>query len=128
MSNPQLVFDQEKSNNLEIKYKSTKTKDFYIDKQKYILKISYINDLLVFEILEENSIPLKEYNLYINYEELKQINKYFINFENIEEIFNSLKKLLSDNNLELIKEEKEMKIKIKNILTNKHFFINIPIK
>ena len=128
MSNPQLDFDQEKSNNLEIKYKSTEIKDFFIDKQKYILKISYNNDLLVFEILEENSIPLKEYNLYLNYEELKQINKYFINFENIEEIFNSLKKLLSDNNLELIKEEKEMKIKIKNILTNKHFFINIPIK
>ena len=128
MSESSLNFEKDNKNNLEIKYNSTETFDFLIDKQKYILKLSYNNDILAFDIIEKDSIPLMEFSLYQNYEELKQINKYFINFENLEEIFSSLKRLISDNNLELIKGEKEIIIKIKNILTNNYFLINIPIK
>ena len=123
-----LESENKNNNNMDIKFKSTEIFDFLIDDKKYILKLSYNNEILAFEILEKNELSLKDFNLYQNYEQLKQIDKYFLLFENIEEIFNSLKRLISDKNLSLIKGENEIKIEIKNSLTNKYFFINIPLK
>ena len=128
MSTPPLAFEQQMNNNLEIKFKSMEMFDFYIEGKKFLLKLSYNNEILCFNIVEDKSLSLKEYILYQNHEELKTIDKYFMLFENIEEIFNSLKRLISDNNLSLIKEKNDIKIKIKNSLTNKHFIINIPQK
>jgi hypothetical protein len=99
-----------------------------IEGKKYILKISYNDEILYFNILEENSFPIKEYRLYNNYEDLKQIDKYFSLFDTIEEIFISMKRLKSNNSISLEKGEQEMKIKIVNTLTNKHFYMNIPMK
>ena len=123
-----LESENKNNNNMNIKFKSTEIFDFLIDDKKYIIKLSYNNEILAFEILEKNELSLKDFNLYQNYEQLKQIDKYFLLFENIEEIFNSLKRLISDKNLSLIKGENEIKIEIKNSLTNKYFFINIPLK
>ena len=128
MSTPPLAIEQQVINNPEIKFKSTEIFDFYIEEKKFILKLSYNNEVLCFNVLEDKSLSLKEYILYQNYEELKKIDKFFILFENIEEIFNSLKRLISENNLSLIKEKDEIKIKIKNSLTNKYFEIYIPQK
>lgn len=114
--------------NIHIKYKSMEIFKFLIEKKKFIFKILFNNDILGFNINEENSTPLKEFALYKNYDELKKIDKFFCLFENIEEIYNSLKRLICSKNLKLIKEEKQMKIKIKNSLTDKYFYINIPIK
>jgi len=128
METPLKPLEPENKNNMENKFKSTEIFNFLIDEKKFILKLSYNNEILSFEILEENELSLKEFSLYRNYEQLRQIDKYFLLFENIEEIFNSIKRLISDNNLTLVKGENEIKIEIKNTLTNKNFFINIPKK
>ena len=59
---------------------------------------------------------------------LFKIDKYFLLFEKTEEVFNSFKKLFSDKLINFTEEEKQIKIKIHNSITNKDFFINIPIK
>ena len=127
MSLPPLAFETPKIN-IKKSFKSTEKYDFMIENKKYILNISYNEEIIQFHIIEENSFPLKEYNLYNNFDDLKQIDKFFYLFENIGDIFTSLKRLKSNNNLKLIKEEQEMKIEIQNSLTNKNFFITIPKK
>ena len=67
-----------------------------------------------------------QYILNQNLSELFKIDKYFLLFEKTEEVFNSFKKLFSDKHINLIEEEKQMKIKIHNSITNKYFCINIP--
>ena len=79
--------------NIHIKYKSMDIFKFLIEKKKFILKILFNNDILGFNINEENSTSLKEFVLYKSFDELKKIDKFFCLFENIEEIYNSLKKL-----------------------------------
>ena len=128
MSTPPLAFEQQMNNNLEIKFKSMEIFYFYIEEKRFLLKLSYNNEILCFNVLEDKLLSLKEYILYQNYAELKKIDKFFFLFENIEEIFNSLKRLISEKNLTLLKEEDEIKIQIKNSLTNKHFEIKIPQK
>ena len=57
-----------------------------------------------------------------------KIDKFFVLFEKTEEVFNSFKKLFSENNLNLIEEDNIIKIKILNSITNKYFFIVVPRK
>ena len=83
---------------------------------------------MFFEIDEENIFQRKEFNLYQSLEELIKIDKYFRQFDNLEEVFNSIKILIMNKNLTIIKEDKLMKIKINNPNLNKEFFINIPLK
>ena len=83
---------------------------------------------MFFEIDEENVFQRKEFNLYQSLEELIKIDKYFRQFDNLEEVFNSIKILIMNKNLTIIKEDKLMKIKINNPTLNKEFFINIPLK
>ena len=83
---------------------------------------------MFFEIEEENDFQRKEFNLYQSLEELIKIDKYFRQFDNLNEVFNSIKILILNKNLTIIKEDKLMKIKINNPILNKEFFINIPLK
>lgn len=109
-------------------FKSTEIFEFTIENKKYILKISYNEEILQFFILEVNIFSPKEYILYSNIDDLKKTDKFFNLFESIEEVFISLKNLKFNNNLTLIKEGQEMKIEIANTITNKKIYINIPIK
>ena len=59
---------------------------------------------------------------------MSKINRYFYQFETIKEVFVSFKKLVSSKNVSVAKEEKYMKLKIKNPINEKEFFINIPLK
>ena len=126
MSTPPLALEQEYENNKKIIYKSSELFDFLIDDEKIILKLSYNKEMLSFEIIDNNSISLKEFCLSQTFEELKKIDKYFILFDNIEDIYNSIRRLVAEKNLEIIKKDNEIKIKIKNSITNKYFYINIP--
>ena len=83
---------------------------------------------MFFEIDEENIFQRKKFNLYQSLEELIKIDKYFRQFDNLNEVFNSIKILILNKNLTIIKEDKLMKIKINNPNLNKEFFINIPLK
>jgi hypothetical protein len=119
--------DEIKSNS-PFKYKAIEIYNFTIKENKYLLKISYNDEQLYFYVIEENSLFQNEFSLCKNYDQLKLIDKFFCLFENIEEIFNSLKRIISDNNLKLIKENKMVKLQIYNSLTNKIFNICLPQK
>ena len=112
----------------KIKFSSTETFNIQINEQKYKLKISYNEKIMFFEIDEENVFQRKEFNLYQSLEELIKIDKYFRQFDNLNEVFNSIKIFILNKNLTIIKEDKIMKIKINNPTLNKEFFINIPLK
>ena len=92
------------------------------------LKIYYNEKIIFFEIEEDDIFPKKEFNLYQSLDELIGIDKYFRQFDNLKEVFDSIKIIISNKNLSIIKEKKSMKIKIDNILSNKVFYINIPLK
>jgi len=128
MSEAPLPNENEIKSNIPFKYKALETYNFSIKGNKYLLKISYNDDQLYFYALEENSLFQNEFSLCQNYDQLKLIDKFFCLFENIEEIFNSLKRIISDKNLTLIKENKMVKIQVYNSLTNKNFNIYLPQK
>ena len=104
-----------------------KNESFELD-NKYILKISFNEEIIFYEIEEKDIFPKKNYNIFLNLEELSKINRYFYQFETIKEVFDSLKKLISSNHASVVKEEKCMKLKLKNPINEKEFFINIPLK
>ena len=112
----------------KINFNSSETFNIEINEQKFKLKISYNEKIMFFEIDEENIFQRKEFNLYQSLEELIKIDKYFRQFDNLNEVFNSIKILILNKNLTIIKEDKLMKIKINNPTLNKEFFINIPLK
>ena len=128
MSVAPLPNEKELISNIPFKYKAIETYNFSIKENKYLLKISYNDDQLYFYVLEENSFLQNEFSLCQNYEQLKLVDKYFSLFENIEEIFNSLKRIISNKNLTLMKENKNVKLQIYNSLTNKNFNICLPQK
>ena len=94
----------------------------------FILNISLNENLIFFEIEEKNKFPKEEYSIYLSLEELGKINKYFLQFDSLKEVFDSLKTLIKRKNLDIIKGEKKMKIKIINPGNDKEFFINILLK
>ena len=104
-----------------------KTEIFQIE-QKYNLKISYNEKIIFFEIEEKDQFPKQDFNIFLNLGELGGINRYFNQFESLEEVFDTLKKLIEQNSLFILKEDKLMKIKIKNPLNNKEYYINVPLK
>jgi len=94
----------------------------------FILNISLNENLIFFEVEEKNKFPKEEYSIYLSLEELGKINKYFLQFDSLKEVFDSLKTLIKRKNLDIIKGEKKMKIKIINPGNDKEFFINILLK
>ena len=103
-------------------------KEFKVD--KFIFKISFNEELMFIEINEEGQfISSNEFNIYINLEQFKKIDNYFAQFVSLSEVCDSFEELIRIKKLSIIKEEKNIRIKINNpILTKKEFEINIPIK
>ena len=97
--------------------------------KNFLLKIIFIyNKLIFFEVEEFNIFSKKEFNIYLSLEEWGKINKYFLQFDSLNEVLQSLNILIIKKNLIIIKEEKLMKIKITNPRNDEVFFINIPYK
>jgi hypothetical protein len=112
----------------KIKFDSKESFEIQSNKKNFLLNISLNEKLIFFKIEEKNIFPKEEYSIYLSLEELGKINKYFLQFDSIKEVFDSLKTLIKRKNLDIIKEEKKMKIKIINPGNDKEFFINIPLK
>ena len=104
-------------------------KKYEIDND-YILNISYNKELMLIEIEAKTiSFPKKQYNLYINLEQLQKLDIYFCQFTSLSEVCDCFEELIKIKNLSVIKEEKLLKIKIINpSLKSKEIFINMPIK
>ena len=85
------------------------------------LTISYNDDIILFkaEEKEENVFPQKEYSVIQRMEDLLNIDKYFRQFDNLKEVFDSLKILINNKTISIIKKENEISLKMKNLNTNK---------
>ena len=94
------------------------------------LTISYNDDIILFkaEEKEANVFPKKEFSLIQSLKDLLDIDRYFRQFDNVKEVFDSIKILINNKNISIIKKEKEVSIKMKNLNTNKEFFINLKLK
>lgn len=111
----------------KIKLENASSFDITTDNMKYKLIISYNNRLICFEI-EKPVFPKQEYYRYLNMEQLSNTNGYFRAFDSIQQIFDSLKIIIEKNNLSILEEGNNIKIKIINPLNNNPFYIEIPSK
>ena len=115
--------------NLNEKYLFTETFDIQANNNQLLkLKISYNQEIIFFEIEEQNNFFKIVYNSYQALNNLLKIDKYFRQFDTLQEVFNSLKVLIQNKNLSIIKDEILIKIKIINTSTNKEFFIILKPK
>ena len=112
----------------DIKFDKSQSFDVKNNEISFKLKILYNDKTLFFEIEKTGEFPQNQYNKYINLEELGKISKFFLQFESSDEVVNSFKDLISNQNLSIIEENKQMKIRITNIHTKKKFDIDIPLK
>ena len=110
--------------------KFNKSQSFHVknNENNFKLTISYNDKILFFEIEKVGEFPKSQYNKYLNLDELGKINKFFLQFESSEEVVNSFKDLISNQNLSIFEDNKQMKIRITNIHTKKKFDIDIPLK
>ena len=92
------------------------------------LKISYNEKIIFFEAEEENVFPKQEFNLYQSLEQLTKIDRYFRQFDELKEVFEFIKTIISKNNLSVIKEDNKMKLKLSNPIINKDIIINLTLK
>jgi hypothetical protein len=128
MSAPIPVIETPKPN-LDFKNK----KSFKLASNKnlnYIFSLSYNEKLILFEIEKEGEFPKKEYNLFLDLDQLYKINKYFNQFENFSDIQTSFETLIEMKKLNINDNEndKVLKINIINPLNKKEFNIDIPLK
>ena len=113
---------------LSINFDTKESFEINSNEKNYVLKISLNEKLIYFEVEEKNVFPKGEYNLYLSLAELGKKNKYFLQFDSLKEVLDSLKKLIEKKNVSIIKDQKVMKIKIINPANDKEIFINIPLK
>jgi hypothetical protein len=112
----------------KIKLENSQSFEVTTDNIKYNLIISYNDKLMCFEIEKLDEFPKKEYYLYLNMEQLSKINRFFIQFNSISEIFNSLKFIIQNNNLSINEEGNNIKMQIINPFSKNSFDVNIPLK
>ena len=109
------IFNAKESFNVKVKEKNFK------------LTISYNENIIFFEIEENDAFPKKIFSLYQSLKELANSDKYFRQFDNLEEVFNAFKILILNNNLYILKNgDNLMQVKFGNL--NKDIIINIPYK
>ena len=126
MATPPSLIDISQKNN--IKFDNSQSFDIKTNDINFTLKISYNDKLLFFEIEKKDEFPKNNYNLSLNFEDLGKINRFFLQFDSTSEVLDSIKLIIKDNNLSIIEENKQMKIKIINPSNQKTFFIDIPLK
>ena len=102
--------------------------EYKINNIKYLLKIFNDKNNLGFSIETLNSFPKKEYYYVSSLKNLQSINRFFLFFENTEEIKMSLVKMANEKNLTFLEEKDKCTIYITNTINDSKFCLNIPIK
>ena len=113
---------------IEIKYNKEASYEVDSNGKKYKLKISNNESIIFFEIEEINVFPKQDFNIHLNLEQLCKINKFFLQFDNLKEISDSLKKIIDNKNAKIEKREKEMIITFINPMNAKEFKLSLPLK
>ena len=112
----------------KIKLENASSFDITTDNMKYKLIISYNDRLICFEIEKSGQFPKQEYYLYLNMEQLSNKNRFFLQFESIQQIFETLKSMIENKNLSIIEEGNNMRMKITIPFPKNSFYIDIPSK
>ena len=97
-----------------------------IDETNFDIEIICQNELLTIRINQANLILKSIYEKTFSKQELDELNKYFILFDDILEIFNKFVDLFQNNFFKGERKEEEIILQVKNILID--FSLNIPIK
>ena len=126
MSCPPLAADDDKL--IEIKYNKKESYEIDSNGKKYNFKISNNESIIFFEIEEINASPKQEFNIHLNLEQLCKINKFFLQFDNLNEISDSIKKIIDNKNAKIEKREKEMILTLINPMNMKEFNLSLPLK
>ena len=92
------------------------------------LIISNNENIIFFEIEEINTLPKQDFNIHLNLEQLCKINKFFLQFDNLKEISDSIKKIIDNKNANIEKREKEMILTLINPMNQKEFNLSLPLK
>ena len=92
------------------------------------LKISYNKKIIFLEAEEKNVFPKQEFSLYQSLEQLTITDKFFRQYDELKEVFEFIKTIISKNNLSVIKEKDKMKLKLSNSLLNRDIIINLILK
>ena len=111
-----------------IKFDKNETYEYESNNKIYTLKISNNENIIYFEIEEKNNFPKQDFNIYLNLENLYKINKFFLQFENLNEVSDSMKKLIENKSIKIEKKEKEILLIIINRNNMKEFNMSIPLK
>ena len=89
------------------------------------LIISNNENIIFFEIEEINTLPKQDFNIHLNLEQLCKINKFFLQFDNLNEISDSIKKIIDNKNANIEKREKEMILTLINPMNMKKFNLSL---
>ena len=92
---------------LNINFTTKESFEIHSNEKNYILKVSLNDKLIFFEVEEKNIFPKGEYNLYLSLDELGKINRYFLQFDSLKEVLESLKKLIDKKKFINIKRRKK---------------------
>ena len=96
--------------------------------QKYKFIISNNSKSIQFIIEDTISFPKNEYIYTSTLEELQKLNRYFLFFQNVQEVSQNLIKSSKKNNLSVIIENNICKIKIINQINDEEFTIELSKK
>ena len=123
------TLDLEKKSDFKgIKFSKKEEFDFESNNIKYKLVISNNENIIYFKIKEINHLSKQDFNIYLNLEQLCKINKFFVQFENLNEVSESFKKLFENKSIKIETKDKEVLLTIINPMNMKEFNMSIPLK
>ena len=111
-------------NPLEITEQS-ETVEFELNKEKYKLTISNNSNDIEIKLEELFSMKKNEYFLKTNLKDLQNVNRFFGFFTNLNEVNQSLIKLVRKNSIDISKDDAFCKFKIINPVNDEEFFIEL---
>lgn len=103
----------------------SETIEFELNKEKYKLTISNNSSKIQFKIEDLLSLKKNKYFLQTNLKELQNIDRFFLIFENLNEVNQSLIKQVRKNNVDISKDGNVCKLKINNPVNDKEFTIEL---
>ena len=109
---------------LEITQQSEKL-EFELNKEKYKLTISNNSNNIEFKLEELFSLKKNVYFFETNLKELQNTNRFFFFFTNLNEVTQSLIKIVRKNFIDISKDDNLCKFKIINPINDEEFFIEL---
>lgn len=91
-----------------IKYNKKISCQIGSNNKNFNLTISNNESIIFFQVEEIDCFPKQNFNLHLNLEQIQKINKFFLQFDSLNEISETLKKLTESKSIKIEKKEKEI--------------------